>query len=421
MLVQATLSPFNEEMSTNTQIERDPKVDRDWEDLARQWNIRSDTCYLNHGSFGISPTPVSDERRRWIERLDCQPMDFYLRQLEPGFHHSRHAIAKFLNTQSQNLVFVENATYGMNIVANSLELKSGDEVLLTDHEYGAVHRIWERRCHATDSVPKIAKLEFPFRSAEQVEEDIFSNVSSCTRLIVISHITSQTGTILPVQRICDRARQSGIAVCIDGPHAPAQIELDLQKIGCDFYTASCHKWLCAPLGTGFLYAAPKWQSQMEPLVQSWGRLAPNEPQRWDEEMIWMGTRDPSGFFSIPKAIEFLEDVGLNSFRNRTHWLANEALFQLKELFQTDLIYPASRDAFSGEQWFGSMCEIPLPERLSASDIETLQISLWQNHGIEVPVFSFEDRHYLRVSFHLYNTTQDIDRLLEALKSENCVA
>lgn len=400
---------------------RIPSEDKDWQDLKALWTIRDDTCYMNHGSWGISPQPVRHERRKWIDRLDCQPMDFYLRQLEPAFHETRDVLSSFVGTDSGNLVFVENATYGMNVVANGLELSAGDEVLLSSHEYGAVKRIWERRCSEAKAICREARLELPFTTAEHLEQALFAEVTPATRLIVISHITSETGTILPVKRICDRAKKMGIAVCIDGPHAPAQVPINLDELGCDFYTASCHKWLCAPLGTGFLFASPTWHCQMKPLVQSWGRLKPNEPKYWDEEMIWMGTRDPSGFFTIGTAIEFLRSVGLQQFRQRTHWLASEMLKELRDLFQTDLIYPSEPDADTQENWFGSMCELPLPDRVSAQDRETLQLRLWKNHGIEVPIFEFEGRKLIRVSFHLYNDTNDIDRLVQSLKAEQCFA
>ncbi|MEC9093849.1 MAG: aminotransferase class V-fold PLP-dependent enzyme [Planctomycetota bacterium] len=397
----------------------DPQNDADWSEIAALWKIQRGTCYLNHGSFGISPEPVRQYRDHWTERLELQPMDFYLRQLEPEFHATRQVLAQFVGSDPDRLVFVENSTYGMNVVAKSVSLSSGDEVVLTSHEYGAVKRIWERKCRETGARLKIAEIKVPFRGDSEILDSILDELTSRTKLLVVSHVTSGTGTIFPVKQICDRVRSEGVSVCIDGPHAPAQVDLNITDLGCDFYTASCHKWMCAPLGSGFLYVDPKWTTKLEPIVLSWGRLNPNQPQFWDEEFIWMGTRDPSPFFSIRKAIEVMEEIGFESFRSRTHWLAERALEQLCEMFQTAPFYPVGGD--SQRKWFGSMCELPLPRRISESEKRSLQERLWKNHQIEVPVFEYENQMMLRVSYHLYNSTRDTRKLVQALQAESCFA
>lgn len=399
-------------------MNRQPENDDHWQDLANEWDLRPGTCYLNHGSFGVSPRVVRQARRDWIDQLDQQPMDFYLRRFEDEFQQTRRRLAEFIGTQPDNLVFGENATYGMNVVANSFELTAGDEVLITDHEYGAVKRIWERKCERTGAKLITCPVSIPFCAADQIVEEIASRLTERTRMVVVSHVTSQTGTLFPVEKICDRLADHPAAVCVDGPHAPAQFSVNLDELGCDFYTASCHKWLCAPLGSGFLFAAPHWHSRVQALNLSWGRLSPNQPERWDEEFIWMGTRDPSSFLAIRTAIDFMESVGLDDFRARTHWLAHQALQELQDLFQTEPLYPFNKNETCS--WFGSMCEIPLPENLPDSDRETLQQRLWDNHGIEVPVFEFGRHKLLRVSFHLYNSQSDIRKLKQALIAERAV-
>ena len=396
--------------SNSTKKSRREDIDADWSDMAGHWRIRPDTCYLNHGSFGLTPTAVVKCRQDWSRLLDEQPMDFYLRQLEPAFHNARDELAGWLNTESKNLVFVENATSAMNIVAGSFPLEPGDEVLLNNHEYGAVRRIWQTQCDANQAKLVSAHLALPLETHAQIVDSLFAKVTRKTRLIVVSHITSPTAIIMPVQEICDRAKAMGIAVCIDGPHALAQLEVDLSQLNCDFYTASCHKWLCAPLGSGFLYASAPNHSRMHPINRSWGRLLPAIPERWDEEFIWMGTRDPASFFAIPAAIKFMEKVGLESFRSRTHWLATDARKKLLDLFKTHGQTPATR------QWYVTMCEVPLPESCWSA-CPDLQSRLWSRHGIEVPVIQFEDRWFIRVSYHLYNTTADTEKLLDALSGE----
>ncbi|HEY3395104.1 MAG TPA: aminotransferase class V-fold PLP-dependent enzyme, partial [Lacipirellulaceae bacterium] len=203
-----------------------PPVDNDddWREWRDEWPIRADTTYLNHGSFGPTPRAVRACQLEWQQRMTSQPMDFFVRQFEPAWLESRKRLAAFAGTAADNLVFVENATAGMNVVAATMRLQPGDEVLLTDHEYGAVERIWRRACQTAGAAePVIAQLPCQLESADQVVDAIFRSATERTRLLVVSHITSPTAIILPVQKICDEARRRGIAVCVDGPHAPAQV------------------------------------------------------------------------------------------------------------------------------------------------------------------------------------------------------
>jgi isopenicillin-N epimerase len=400
----------------------DPHHDSAWAEIARQWQIRPNTTYLNHGSFGPPPEPVRAARRRWIEAAESQPMDFFVRQLEPAWLAARDKLAAFVGTSGANLIFVENATAGMNIVADSFPLSAGDEVLLTDHEYGAVKRIWQRAGERAGANVVTAELPLPFREVDETVAAIFAAVTDRTRLIVVSHITSPTAVILPVQAICDEARRRAIAVVIDGPHAIAQAPLAIDKLGCDFYTASCHKWLSAPFGSGFLYVHPRHQTRVRPPVLSWGRIPPTEIRSWADEFVWAGTRDSSAYLSVPAAISFLEEIGLDAFRSRSHALAHYARRKLVELTGLEPIVP------DDPAWYGSMAHVPLPpvgQDLSCRDphlrpddgcpiSNPLQHTIWRELGIEVPVVEFRGVRYLRVSCHLYNTPEQIDRLVGGL-------
>ena len=383
---------------------RDASKDQDWFDFAHQWQLRPDTIYLNHGSFTIPPNVVRYERRQWIDRLDEQPMDFYLRQLEPALDDARTRTASFVGTTRENLVFVDNATYGMNVVARSFRLTEGDEVLLCDHEYGSVIRTWQRACGEVGAKVVLVTMPAQFESQEQIIDALLAEATDKTKLLVVSHITSATALILPIKKICAAFRSREIAVCVDGPHAPAQVELSIDDLDCDFYTASCHKWLCASLGSGFLYVNPRQQSTIEPPIKSWGRLLPAIPQTWDEEFTWIGSRDPSSFLSVPKAIDFMESIGMDSFRERAYWLAQYAENGLRDLFKTTPI--GNRE----QGWYGTMAHVPMP----SGDWSSLQKQLWDEVGIEVMVINFNEQWYVRVSTHLYNNTTQIDTLLKAL-------
>jgi len=238
-------------------------------------------------------------------------------------------------------------------------------------------------------------------------------VTEKTKLIVVSHVTSPTAVILPVENICREAKRRKIPVCIDGPHAVAMIPLDLKKLDCDYYAASCHKWLSAPFGSGFLYVAPRRQHQLKPVVTSWGGSLGGRPKNWKDEFTWSGTRNPASYLSIPSAIEFLESYGMNAFRERTHQLAQYGCEQITNLTGMEAFIPDS------PEWYGSMITLPIP----ASDQpppeggkrDPLQNALWERYKIEVPIIHWKGRRFIRVSCHLYNTKADIDKLLNALE------
>jgi isopenicillin-N epimerase len=332
-------------------------------------------------------------------------MEFFLRQFEPAWFNARQQLAEFVDTDAENLIFVENSTSAMNVVAHSFPLDTKGEVVLTDHEYGAVFRIWERACQASGAAePRIARLPTKMESAEQVVDAIFQAVTDRTQLLVVSHITSPTAIILPIRQIGDEARRRGLAICIDGPHAPAQVPLSLHGLKCDFYTASLHKWVSAPIGAGFLYVSPEWQRKIKPPILSWGRLSPETPKAWWEEFVWLGTRDPSAYLASTAALELLQGVGLENFRASTHELARYARRRLVETTQLQPNTPDSPD------WYGSMASVPLP----AGNARQLQQALWDNYRIEIPVVEHNGQRSIRVSCHLYNGQHDVDVLIDGL-------
>ena len=379
--------------------------------MRSQWTFPDDVTYLNHGSFGPSPRVVQEERHRWYRRLEAQPMDFYLREMEDALDAALNELAELVGADAKNMAFVENATTGMNIVAQSLRLEPGDEVLLSDHEYGAVKRIWEKTCQAKGAKVVYAGWPISPRSPQELVDAVMDRVTRRTRLIVVSHVTSPTALIAPVEAICAEARRLSVPVCVDGPHAIAMLPVDLRRLGCAFYTASCHKWLCAPFGSGFLYVDESFQEELCPAVRSWGLSLSGRPSRWQDEFLWVGTRDPSAFLAVPAAIRFLRQYGLEDFRARTHALARLARQQLVERIGDHGLVPDS------PQWYASMISLPLPP----SDIsprsglrDPLQESLWSEYRIEVPVLTFRERRFLRISCHLYNDRTDIERLVAAL-------
>ena len=302
----------------------------------------------------------------------------------------------------------------MNIVAESVELQAGDEVLFTDHEYGAVRNIWQRKCQSTGAKIVTAQLPFPLND-EGTLSAIGNAITERTRIIVISHVTSPTAAILPVQRVCQLARQRGILTAIDGPHAIAMLDLHLDDIGCDYYCASCHKWLCAPFGSGFLWVHPKHHNKIQCPIVSWGGSIAGHAPLWQDRTNWLGTRDPAPLISISAAIAFFKRIGLNTFREHAHQLICHAR---KELLAIDGIGPFCT---ATEQDVISMCAVELPQPANwqpgyHGHPDPLQIELREQHGIETPVASWNGKRFLRVSAHLYNSIAHIDKLLGAVRA-----
>jgi isopenicillin-N epimerase len=389
-----------------------PTTEFDWDRWRGEWTLQPGVTYLNHGSFGPSPDCVRRARVELLDALESQPMDFLVRRLEPLLDDAAEKLGAFVGCRGDDLIFVPNATTGMNIVADSIELNSGDEVLLTDHEYGAVVRIWGRKCGRAGARSVTAPLPLPLDSTGALVDALFEKVTDRTRLIVVSHVTSQTAAIFPIADICRRARAAGIPVCVDGPHAIAMTPLKLSEFGCDFYTASCHKWLSAPFGSGFLYVSPRWRGKLDPTVTSWGKSLSGRPGSWRDEFYWPGTYDPTAYLAVPAAIAFLERVGLETFRSQTHALAEYARHAVSEFSGADSFVP------DDPTWYGSMITVPIP-RVARSDAwpgkpHPLQVALWERFQIETPVFEWKQRLCLRVSCHLYNSPADVDHLLDAL-------
>ena len=393
----------------------------DWQ---QAFDLRAGVAYLNHGSFGPPARVTTAAREQWSRRLASDPMDFFLREMEEQLDRARDELGRFVGTAGRNLAFVDNATFAMNGIAQGFPLQAGDVVLANDHEYGAVLRIWRERCRQVGAELQVASLPPRFDDPAEVVDALVAAVTPRTRLLVVSHITSPTAVILPVAAICRRFKERGIAVCIDGPHAPAAVPVAIDRLGCDFYCASLHKWLAAPLGSGFLYAHPRWQGKLQPPVVSWGNSLSGRSSSWLDPFNWMGTRDPAGFLAVPTAIGFLQGLvapaqadwcgppsGLAVFTHYSHALARYARLRMVELTGCEPMVADSPDSYS------TMIACPLPASVPEPEsphAHQWQHELWRRHRIEVPIVNWHGRRSIRVSAHLYNTAAQVDLLVEAV-------
>jgi len=366
--------------------------------------------FLNHGSFGACPREVLEARQAWELAMESNPVDFLGRRSAELLAQARTRLGAFIGARGEDLVFVPNSTTGVNVVAASFPLRAGDEVLSTNLEYGACDAAWLKVCARTGAVYRRAEIPLPF-DEDQAFERLFAGVTPRTRLLYLSHITSTTALILPVARICAEARSRGIITLVDGAHAPGQIDLDLTAIGADFYVGNCHKWLCAPKGSGFLHARPEHQSLLDASVISWGYAEGTGGHSGFEAYLgkslferrhqWQGTRDLSAWLSVPAAIDFQARHQWPLKRTRCHDLAAHALSVLNQRFN---LAPISAD----KAW-SQMVAIPVPPQ----DPECLRLRLFTESAIEIPVTTHGSQVFVRLSVQAYNSTEDLSRLLQA--------
>ena len=368
--------------------------------------LQSGITFLNHGSFGACPRPIFEAYQHWQLELERQPVEFLGRRFADLMREAREFLADFVGTTPDELTYVPNATTGLNIIARSLPLQEGDEVLATGHEYGALDRTWRFICGKCGARYIRQPVPLPVESAEQVVEAIWSGVTQRTRVLFVSHITSSTAIIFPVAELVRRARAAGIITIVDGAHAPGQIPLDLHTLGVDFYSGNCHKWMCTPKGAAFLYARRERQPLVEPLVVSWGWQSDTPgPSRFIDEQEWQGTRDIAAYLSVPAAIQFMREHDWPRVQRECYELVRYARERVGELTGLPPITPDSPD------WFAQMAALALPP----CDLDSLKRRLYDECHIEIPTVAWNGWHFVRISIQGYNTRADIDALVNALE------
>ena len=277
-------------------------------DIRSQFLLNPDIIHLNHGSFGACPKPIFEDYQNWQLQLERDTVAFFARKGPDLLKWSREALADFIGCKANDVVYVMNPSYAFNIIAKSFPLKEGDEILSTDLEYGAMDRTWNYYCQKAGATYVQQHVSLPMVSKEQMIEEFFKGLTPKTKAIFISHITSSTALILPVEEICDRAKQLGLITMVDGAHVPGHIPLNLSELKADIYAGACHKWMLTPKGSSFLYVKPEFQSLFDPLVISWGFEShyPSDSRFIDYHQL-QGTRDFSAFLTIPKALEFRKE------------------------------------------------------------------------------------------------------------------
>jgi isopenicillin-N epimerase len=404
-------------------------MDTFWSDARTQMLLDPDVVNLNTGSFGPLPRVVFECATRLRQRLAEEPMDFLVRQVPPLLWKARERLAGMLACDPRRLAFTANVSASINTVAASLRLAAPGEILLTDHEYGAMQWCWERAARQQGLTLRTFSLPILPGTPGEIVDAARAAFSERTRLFFFSHVLSPTGLVLPARELCAEARRHGILTVIDGAHAPAMVPCNLGDIDCDFYGGNCHKWLLAPSGAGFLYFGPGSEDCVQPLHVSWGwhhdRGRPDERDDFGSTprlraFEFEGTRDPCPWLAIPTAIDFQEGLGWERIRARATELCSyvrERLAGLQELTLATPVQPSLH---------GAMTAFRLPDRI---DPVALRRELWQRYRIEVPIIDWFERfvsrtgleprtvpwrYLVRVSTWWYNTEKEVDRLTNAL-------
>ena len=311
------------------------------------WGLDPQAIFLNHGSYGATPKKVLQAQRAWQERLEAQPVQFMGEELPRALRAAAAELAKFVGAEPENLVFVENATGGVNTVLRSLSFRPGDQIACTNHGYGAVRQALRYISDCWGAVLVEAQIPFPIAGPEQVLAAFAAILTPQTRLAVLDHLTSPTALIYPLAELIGLCRQRGIPVLVDGAHAPGVLPLELESLGADWYTGNAHKWLFAPKGCAFLWVAPHRQAQTHPLAISHGY-----GQGFTAEFDWVGTRDPSAWLAISAALAFIRELGVDNIRQHNYALLLRARQLLLEKLEG--IPPAP------EKMLGFMATLPLP-------------------------------------------------------------
>ena len=371
--------------------------------------LNPEITFLNHGSYGATPKKVFREYQEWQRRLEFQPVEFIARAYPNLIAQARQSLATYLNSDKDDLVYIQSPTYGVNLVVHSLNLQKNDEVLVSNHEYGACLNTWEY--HSQKQGYKIIEQEisWPVTNSEQILEEFWQGVNENTKVIFISHICSATALTMPVEAIVKRAKAAGIISIIDGAHAPSQIDLDLKDLGADFYIGACHKWLCAPKGSSFLYVAPKMQDMIEPLVVSWG-WGSHSRMDYGSQMLnntqYTGTRDFSEYLAVSTAIDFQKQNNWSEIRANCHTLLDQALDRADKLENIKRAYPKGKGLYQ---------QMGLLEIVSDVDLDEIKAKLYDDYKIEIPVHEWNGHNFIRISVQAYNNKKDIDILIAALK------
>lgn len=387
--------------------------------FAHHWALDPKTVFLNHGSFGAAPRAVLKRQSELRAELERDPVAFFIRRHEPLLDEARRRLAAFVGADPGALALVPNATTGVSTVLHALPLERGDEVVVTDHEYNACRNAADRIARRCGARVVVAPLPFPLAGEDEVLAAIEAALTPRTKLVMVDHITSPTGIILPVDALAARLADRGVPLLVDGAHAPGMIPLALDRLGATYYTGNCHKWLCTPKGAGFLYAATGVREHLRPLVTSHGANSPRtDRSRYQLEFDWTGTHDATAYYCIPAAIDFMAGLlpgGWDTVREHNHRLTVEGRALLCEALGLAAACPETMIGSLGAVILSR--ELPIPGDDGAPYQDPLEKILYERYRITVPVIPWPHPplRLLRISGQMYNSREQYEYLAAALR------
>lgn len=376
--------------------------------LKTQFLLNTDVTFLNFGSFGACPKPVFERYIRFQYELESEPVQFFTVNGPRYLKDSREALGAYINCSADDVVLVPNPSHAVNLVARSLHLQPGDEILTTNLEYGACDKAWDFICSAAGAKYVQQHISLPLTTKEEFVAQFFKGLSTKTKMVFISHITSSTALRLPVEEICAEAKKHGLLTFVDGAHAPGHIDLNMQTLQADFYTGACHKWMMTPKGCSFLYAHKQHQPMLEPLIVSWGykALFPSHSQFLDWHQF-NGTRDFSAYLTLPASIEFMNQNNWGEVSSRCRLMVKKHALPLAALLHTTPLAPLTDD------FILQMLSL----ELTTTEPEKFQRHLYEKYKIEIPVMRLGNKVYIRYSINAFNDDGDLEKLHAALATE----
>lgn len=368
--------------------------------------VTPEITFLNFGSFGACPKPIFEKYQSLQRELENQPVQFFVKDGMVLLAEARKRLAEYVQCHEDDIVYVTNPSYAINTIARSFPMNEGDEILTTDLEYGALDRTWDYYCERKGSSYVKQHIPFPIQSKEEFIDAFWKGYTSKTKAIFISHITSATGLILPVEEICTEAKKRGLITIVDGAHVPGHIPLDLSTLQADIYTGACHKWMMAPKGSSFLYVTKEQQHWVDPLLISWGYKSdyPSHSQFLDYHQT-AGTRDYSAFLTVPTCIDFMKENNWDKVADDCKQLVKTNIPKFADLLNTAPLAPMDNE------FFGQLCSLPI----NTENPARLHDILLDEYKIEIPIPVENGQSYIRYSIQAFNTQEDLDRLEDVLK------
>jgi isopenicillin-N epimerase len=375
-------------------------------EIRKRWLLDEDVAFLNHGSFGACPRDVLVAQSEWRTKMETQLVKFITVEAPLAMKDSLTKLGIFINAKESDIVFVDNATTAVNAVVRSLmpKFKPGDELFTTTHVYGAMRKTLHYAADVTGAKVVEGVVPFPIQSADQVVEVIKKGITDKTKFAIIDHITSPTALVYPIERIIPFFKERGIPVMIDGAHALGQLSLDMERLGADFYTGNCHKWLYAPKGSAFLYVDPKYQKEIHPT-----NISHNYLTTFKSEFDWVGTHDMTAWLSVSAALAFIREIDADKMRSYGHNLALDARKMLTKSWGSNLVAP--------QDMIGMLATLELPGNPAHDDKHVLNLHdrLRDEFHIEIPVIEMNGHTYVRISCQVYNSMTEYEQLDRAIK------